>query len=70
MARRAILLIGIKTYLRHGFILQMTVWRLPGATSERTHGLKYSLFFGARANASSDMTTKPERVTIGIIATM
>jgi hypothetical protein len=46
MARRAILLIGIKTYLRHGFILQMTVWRLPGATSERTHGLKYSLFFG------------------------
>lgn len=24
----------------------MTIWRLPSASAERPHGLKYSLFFG------------------------
>ena len=29
-----------------GFILEMTIWRLPGVSLERPHGLKYSLYYG------------------------
>ena len=29
-----------------GFIIEMTIWRLPGRDPARPHGLKYSLFFG------------------------
>ena len=29
-----------------GAIVEMTIWRLPHATDERPHGLKYSLFYG------------------------
>jgi hypothetical protein len=29
-----------------GAIIQIRVWRLPRATHERPHGLKYSLFYG------------------------
>jgi Family of unknown function (DUF6516) len=29
-----------------GHILEMTIWRLPAASEERPHGLKYSLFYG------------------------
>jgi len=31
-----------------GAIIQVRVWRLPKPTSERPHGLKYSLFYGRR----------------------
>jgi Family of unknown function (DUF6516) len=29
-----------------GHILEMTIWRLPAASDERPHALKYSLFYG------------------------
>jgi hypothetical protein len=29
-----------------GSIIQIRIWRLPQRTSERPHGLKYSLFYG------------------------
>ena len=32
--------------LADGAIIQIKVWRLPQASDERPHGLKYSLFFG------------------------
>ena len=35
-----------KAVLPDGSILEMTIWKLPHTTSERPHGLKYSLFFG------------------------
>ena len=31
-----------------GSIIEIKVWRLPAATPERPHGLKYSLFYGRR----------------------
>jgi hypothetical protein len=46
MSQDATLLMGIKTELEDGFILQIRIWRLPVETTERPHGLKYSLFFG------------------------
>lgn len=35
-----------KLFLDTGAIIEMKVWRLPTASAERPHGLKYSLFFG------------------------
>lgn len=35
-----------KAVLADGAIVEMTIWRLPEPSSERPHGLKYSLFFG------------------------
>ncbi|MCP3056542.1 MULTISPECIES: toxin-antitoxin system TumE family protein [Aurantimonas] len=35
-----------KENLRNGAIVEITIWRLPAPTSERPHGLKYSLFYG------------------------
>jgi hypothetical protein len=35
-----------KLFLDDGAIVQIRVWRLPAATRERPHGLKYSLFYG------------------------
>jgi Family of unknown function (DUF6516) len=35
-----------KLVLDDGAIIQIRVWRLPAATRERPHGLKYSLFYG------------------------
>jgi hypothetical protein len=35
-----------KAVLDTGAIIQIRIWRLPRATSERPHGLKYSLFYG------------------------
>ena len=35
-----------KSVLGSGAIIQIRVWRLPHATHERPHGLKYSLFYG------------------------
>jgi hypothetical protein len=32
--------------LPNGFIVEMVIWQLPQASSERPHGLKYRLFFG------------------------
>jgi Family of unknown function (DUF6516) len=46
MADRASLLDDRKFVLDSGEIIQIRIWRLPHATQERRHGLKYSLFFG------------------------
>ena len=35
-----------KAVLPDGSIVEMTIWQLPHASSERAHGLKYSLFYG------------------------
>src|SRR5664279_571844 len=35
-----------KARTRDGFIVEMTIWRLPRKDPERPHGLKYNLFFG------------------------
>lgn len=35
-----------KAVLPDGAIVEMTLWQLPRATTERPHGLKYSLFYG------------------------
>lgn len=35
-----------KAVLADGAIVEMTIWQLPEANSERPHGLKYRLFFG------------------------
>lgn len=35
-----------KAVLADGAIVEMTIWQLPMSSSERPHGLKYSLFFG------------------------
>ena len=35
-----------KLVLDDGAIIQIKVWRLPTATRERPHRLKYSLFYG------------------------
>ncbi|MDP9838198.1 hypothetical protein J2T09_002965 [Neorhizobium huautlense] len=42
----ASLILDRKLLLDDGWIIQMRVWRLPMITSERPHGMKYSLFFG------------------------
>ena len=35
-----------KASLPDGSVVEMTIWRLPEASAERPHGLKYSLYFG------------------------
>ena len=35
-----------KFILDNGAVVQIRIWRLPKPTAERTHGLKYSLFYG------------------------
>lgn len=46
MIRSAYLIVDRKLILADGAIVQIKVWRLPEATAERPHGLKYSLFYG------------------------
>jgi Family of unknown function (DUF6516) len=43
---RAILEYHDKALLPDGGIVEMKIWRLPAASVERAHGLKYSLYFG------------------------
>ena len=35
-----------KAVLPDGAIVEMKIWQLPKPSSERPHGLKYSLFYG------------------------
>jgi hypothetical protein len=35
-----------KAVFADGSIVEMVIWQLPGTSSERAHGLKYSLFYG------------------------
>ena len=42
----ATLLFHEKEEYDDGHISELKIWLLPGATSERPHGLKYSLFYG------------------------
>jgi hypothetical protein len=43
---KAIRIFYDKAVLPDGSIVEMTIWQLPFASSERAHGLKYSLFYG------------------------
>ena len=38
-----------KYNLGDGFIVEITIWRLPKRSPEGPHGLKYSLFYGNQA---------------------
>ena len=43
---KAVRIFHDKTLLPDGFIVEMVIWQLPQASSERPHGLKYRFFFG------------------------
>ena len=43
---RAALFYKDKGLFPNGGIVEMTIWRLPAASAERPHGLKYSLYYG------------------------
>ena len=43
---RATLFYKDKGIFPDGGIVEMTIWRLPAASAERPHGLKYSLYYG------------------------
>jgi hypothetical protein len=45
---KAALIEDLKFVFDDGFIIEIRVWRLPAATGERPHGLKYSLFYGRK----------------------
>ena len=46
MVPSASLIENLKLVLDSGAIIQIRIWRLPRATRERPHRLKYSLFYG------------------------
>ena len=48
VGRRAVLIQDRRLNLHGGWIVQIRIWKLPAASRERPHGLKYSLFFGRR----------------------
>lgn len=43
---RAVRLYHAREAFADGTIMEISIWRLPGRSEERPHGLKYSLFFG------------------------
>lgn len=45
-ARTAILVLHEKIVRDDGAIVELVVWQLPRATSDRPHALKYRLYFG------------------------
>lgn len=42
----AVLIYHDKAALPEGGLVEMTIWRLPAASADRPHGLKYSLYYG------------------------
>jgi hypothetical protein len=45
-ASKAALLLDEKVVLADGAIMELVIWRLPRATPDRPHGLKFRLYFG------------------------
>jgi Family of unknown function (DUF6516) len=43
---KAALILREKLVMPDGAIIELVIWRLPGPTSERPHGLKYRLYYG------------------------
>ena len=43
---KARLLYHDKGHFADGAVVEMKIWALPASTSERPHGLKYSLYYG------------------------
>ena len=43
---KAIRVFHDKTTLPDGAIVEMSIWRIPTVDPERSHGLKYSLYYG------------------------
>jgi Family of unknown function (DUF6516) len=50
-ASRATLLLHEKVVLADGAIVELIIWRLPRATPDRPHRLKYRLYFGRRGKS-------------------
>ena len=48
MRGRAVLIQDRRLNLHGGWIIQIRIWKLPAASDERPHRLKYSLFFGRK----------------------
>ena len=46
---KATLILREKFVMPDGAIIEIVIWKLPKATPERPHGLKYRLFFGSPA---------------------
>ena len=46
---KATLIYQAKLIYPDGAIREMVIWKLPGKSSERPHGLKYRLFYGDAA---------------------
>lgn len=44
----AVLIQDRRLNLDNGWIVQIRIWKLPATSQERSHGLKYSLFFGRK----------------------
>lgn len=44
--RKATLLLREKVIRTDGGVVEIVIWRLPRATADRPHGLKYRLYFG------------------------
>ena len=44
------MLVDEKVVLADGAIMGLVIWRLPRATADRPHGLKYRLYFGRGGN--------------------
>ncbi len=44
---KAALLLREKLVMLDGAIIEIVIWRLPQASPDRTHGLKYRLYFGS-----------------------
>ena len=45
-ATKAAAVLNEKIVLNDGAIMELVIWRLPRATPDRPHGLKYRLYFG------------------------
>lgn len=48
MRGRAVLTEDRRFDFQDGLLIQIRIWRLPHMSTERPHGLKYSLFFGRK----------------------
>ena len=46
---KATLILHEKLVLPDNSIIEIVIWKLPNATRDRPHGLKYRLFFGSPA---------------------
>ena len=58
--RKAVLQFEDKMTYPDGAVLEMRVWRLPKADAQRSHGLKYSLYYGKNGGKDSVVIELPK----------